>query len=59
MARTPEEKARDEEFSIISDNEKYIDNNLRRAERLRQSILKKAFSGKLVTGNAKHCKGNL
>ncbi|EKU97316.1 restriction endonuclease S subunit [Leptolyngbya sp. PCC 7375] len=35
-------------FSIIEELEKIIDKNFRRAEKLRQSILKKAFEGKLV-----------
>jgi type I restriction enzyme, S subunit len=35
-------------ISIIDDVEKEVDINLARADRLRQSILKKAFSGKLV-----------
>ena len=36
-------------FSIIGGIEKEVDRNIIRAERLRQSILKKAFSGKLVS----------
>jgi len=35
-------------FSIIDGIEKEVDKNLKRADRLRQSILKKAFSGKLI-----------
>lgn len=35
-------------FSVIDKNKQAIDNELRRAENLRQSILKKAFTGKLV-----------
>ena len=35
-------------FSIMVEIKKQIDLNMRRAEHLRQSILKKAFSGKLV-----------
>jgi len=35
-------------FSIADEVEKAIDNSLKQAERLRQSILKKAFEGKLV-----------
>ncbi|MBU4287105.1 MAG: restriction endonuclease subunit S [Proteobacteria bacterium] len=35
-------------FSIIDGIEKEVDRNLIRADRLRQSILKKAFSGKLL-----------
>ncbi|MEP1080138.1 restriction endonuclease subunit S [Leptolyngbya sp. PL-A3] len=35
-------------FSIINQIEKSIEKNLKRAERLRQSILKQAFEGKLV-----------
>ena len=38
-------------ISIIDGIEKEVDRNLIRAERLRQSILKKAFSGKLVPQN--------
>ncbi len=36
-------------FALINQIEKEVDNNLKRAERLRQSILKKAFSGKLIS----------
>jgi len=35
-------------LSIVSEAESEVDNNLRRAERLRQSILKQAFSGRLT-----------
>lgn len=35
-------------FSIINEIEKTANNNIKRAERLRQSILKRAFEGKLV-----------
>ncbi|MHC4454519.1 MAG: restriction endonuclease subunit S, partial [Planctomycetota bacterium] len=35
-------------LSIIDEAEMEIDKNLKRAERLRQSILKKAFSGRLI-----------
>jgi type I restriction enzyme S subunit len=35
-------------FSVADEVEKAIDNSLKQAERLRQSILKKAFEGKLV-----------
>lgn len=35
-------------FSIVNQTEKIIDFELKRAERLRQSILKRAFEGKLV-----------
>jgi type I restriction enzyme S subunit len=35
-------------LSIIKELEKILDNNLKRTQRLRQSILKKAFEGKLV-----------
>ncbi|HCC0306761.1 TPA: restriction endonuclease subunit S [Legionella pneumophila] len=35
-------------FSVVDKNKQVIDNELRRAESLRQSILKKAFTGKLV-----------
>ncbi|MFA7186455.1 MAG: restriction endonuclease subunit S, partial [Victivallales bacterium] len=36
-------------FSLVNGLERDLDADLRRAERLRQSILKKAFSGKLVS----------
>lgn len=35
-------------FSVVDEVEKVIENSLKQAERLRQSILKKAFEGKLV-----------
>jgi len=35
-------------FSVADEMEKAIDNSLKQAERLRQSILKRAFEGKLV-----------
>ncbi len=35
-------------ISLIAKNEKEIENNLKKSQALRQSILKKAFSGKLV-----------
>ena len=38
----------DEQLSIIAEAEAQVDANLRRADRLRQSILKQAFSGQLV-----------
>lgn len=38
----------DEQFAAIEENEKEIEAALQRAEALRQSILKKAFSGELV-----------
>ncbi|MCX6964988.1 MAG: restriction endonuclease subunit S [Verrucomicrobia bacterium] len=38
----------DEQFEVIERNEREIDAALRRSEALRQSILKKAFSGQLV-----------
>lgn len=38
----------EEQFTAIEQNEREIDAALQRAEALRQSILKKAFSGKLV-----------
>ena len=41
-------------ISIIDGIEKEVDGNLIRAERLRQSILKKAFSGQLLKGNIKN-----
>ena len=36
-------------FSVVDEIEHAIEQNLRRAQRLRQSILKQAFEGKLVT----------
>lgn len=33
---------------MVDEVEKVVDNSLKQAERLRQSILKKAFEGKLV-----------
>ena len=38
----------EQRFSVVDEVEKAIDNSLKQAERLRQSILKKAFEGKLV-----------
>jgi len=38
----------DEQFTVIAQNEREIDAALKRSEALRQSILKKAFSGQLV-----------
>jgi len=38
----------EQRFSVADEVEKAIDNSLKQAERLRQSILKKAFEGKLV-----------
>jgi type I restriction enzyme S subunit len=38
----------DEQFEAIGRNEREIDVALKRSEALRQSILKKAFSGRLV-----------
>lgn len=38
----------DEQFTVIEQNEREIDTALKRSEALRQSILKKAFSGQLV-----------
>jgi type I restriction enzyme S subunit len=38
----------DQQFEVIERNEREIDGALRRSEALRQSILKKAFSGQLV-----------
>ena len=38
----------DEQFTVIEQNEREIDAALKRSEVLRQSILKRAFSGKLV-----------
>jgi type I restriction enzyme, S subunit len=40
-------------FSIIDELESIITANLKRAERLRQSILKRAFEGKLVPQDPK------
>ena len=42
----------EEYMSVISVFDRQVDKNLRRAERLRQSILKKAFSGKLLKTTA-------
>ena len=39
----------EEHISVVSVFERQIDANLKRAERLRQSILKKAFGGELVS----------
>lgn len=41
-------KMLDEKITVIVQNEQQIDYNIRRAEMLRQSILKQAFSGQLV-----------
>ncbi len=41
-------------FSVAAEIEDAIDINLKRAERLRQSILKKAFSGGLVPQEANY-----
>jgi type I restriction enzyme S subunit len=38
----------DEQFTAIEQNEREIDAALKRSEALRQSILKKAFTGQLV-----------
>ena len=38
----------DEQFEVIEQNEREIDAALKRSEALRQSILKKAFTGQLV-----------
>lgn len=35
-------------FSLVDELEKTVDEGLKQSERLRQSILKRAFSGKLV-----------
>jgi len=43
----------DEQFTAIEQNEKEIEAALQRAEALRQSILKKAFSGELVPQDPK------
>lgn len=49
MGRTPEDEATLEScFSVADEIEDVLDTNLKRAERLRQSILKKAFSGQLL-----------
>lgn len=42
----------EEHISVVSAFERQVDVNLKRADRLRQSILKKAFSGKLVSRQA-------
>ena len=42
----------DRKHSIVSGIEGLIDTNLHRAERLRQSILRKAFSGQLIEPKA-------
>lgn len=41
----------DEQMSVVIEIEKEVEFNLKRAERLRQSILKQAFSGQLVPSN--------
>jgi len=41
----------DENISTLNELEKYADSQLKRAERLRQSILVKAFSGQLISKN--------
>lgn len=41
----------DEQFEVIEQNEREIDAALKRSEALRQSILKKAFTGQLVPQN--------
>lgn len=38
----------DEQFEVIERNEREIDGALRKSEALRQAILKKAFTGRLV-----------
>jgi len=38
----------EQKLSVVLITEEELETNLKRAERLRQSILKKAFSGKLV-----------
>ena len=38
----------EEQFTVIEQNEREIDAALKRSEALRQSILKRAFSGQLV-----------
>jgi len=38
----------DEQFEVIERNERELDGALRQSEALRQSILKKAFTGRLV-----------
>ena len=42
----------EERLSVAERNELEIEANIRRAERLRQSILKKAFAGRLVPQEA-------
>jgi len=39
----------DEQFEVIERNERELDGALRQSEALRQSILKKAFTGRLVS----------
>jgi type I restriction enzyme S subunit len=41
-------------FSIIDEAEKIVDQSLKQSMRLRQSILKKAFEGKLVPQDPSH-----
>jgi len=42
----------EQRYSVVEEFEASIESNMRRAERMRQSILKKAFSGKLVLQDA-------
>ena len=42
----------DAQFEVIERNEREIDGALRRSEALRQAILKKAFTGRLVPQDA-------
>lgn len=42
----------DRQFSVDDEIEAAIETNLKRAERLRQAILKKAFSGRLMRGHS-------
>lgn len=48
MSPTPEEKAREVTFKI----------NFNRAERLRQAILRSAFTGKLIDISSTHSQGS-
>ena len=42
-------------LSIVGEIEIEVDKNLKRVDRLRQSILKKAFSGKLIQNKKSQC----
>jgi len=49
----------DRRFSLVREVEAQIVTNLKRAERLRQSILKRAFSGKLVSAESENAGTNI